>query len=210
MKAEISRRKKRRWTGYATLLATCIGIDLIPLGAISVDALKNFEHFGQNIGLTAFLPTTHLFILWIQPSSSLLTRESFIRFIDKRASGFVKNWDSNPIYTKYPKLCKICGVLFLLILNCICGYFFPKLVYLLATAVPFGLYVLDGLLNHSQRFRSTDLLEWSLYHGVLVTSIVLYVAGLLNYRSPTVSFPSLYLVVVSPRLANGGRRIWAD
>jgi len=100
-------KKKRRWAGYTTLLAICVGIDLVPEGATVV---TKFISFGQSIGLTGFLPPFYLFIMWIQPGNSFLTKENFFGFLEKITPDTIKKWDSNPFYSKHPKFVKFCGI----------------------------------------------------------------------------------------------------
>jgi hypothetical protein len=101
---EKSGKNKRRWAGYTTLLAICIGVDLGPEG---ITIITQFIHCWPSIGLTGLLPPLYLFIMWIQPGNSFLTKENFLTVVDKSTPEVVKKWDSNSLYTNHPKLIKL-------------------------------------------------------------------------------------------------------
>ena len=75
IQVERNGKKKKRWAGYTTLLAVCIAVDLVPRGATHV---KKLIHFGQNIGVTAFIPSAYLFIIWIQTNRPAFSKTQIL------------------------------------------------------------------------------------------------------------------------------------
>jgi hypothetical protein len=182
---EKSGKNKRRWAGYTTLLAICVGVDLVPEGATVV---TNFIHFGQSIGLTGFLPPLYLFIMWIQPGNSFLTKNNFLTLVDNITPEVATKWDSNKL-----------GLVMLLGagegINSMLGILLPGNIYILGLSVPLGMHGLDRLIFMSRNKRSFDVGIWVAFLCVLASSIVLYVYTSVYYVGPVGLFPCLYLYI---------------
>jgi hypothetical protein len=183
----------KRWTVYATLLSFCMNIDL--LHEDTLDSAQ-FIYFGHNIGVTGFLPPLYLFFLWIQPTSSFLSKGRIIALVERWTPEAIKNWNSSRLYTKHPKVILACTFLLLETLNACLSTYMPGQIYLYTGAIPFVLYGADKLTYTLAKHRSRSVI-WFVFFGVLAGSITLSIYTLVNVIGPVVLFSSLYILAVS-------------
>lgn len=173
-------QQKKRWTGYATLLALCIVIDF---QAPAARAVKIFIHYGKNVGLAAFIPTAYLFIIWIQMNPPLV---STARLLSWRV--WVQRKIPPGLESLLMKYCKIIPSpymtwILLFAINFPLALFLPGSVYTVATGVPFGLFALDKVITSVIDGR--HLTRWIIFLFVVSGSIAL------DYFTP------LYLIGIS-------------
>jgi uncharacterized membrane protein len=189
---EKSGKNKRRWAGYTTLLAICIGVDLGPEG---ITIITKFIHCWPSIGLTGLLPPLYLFIMWIQPGNSFLTKENFLTVVDKSIPEVVKKWDSNSLYTNHPKLIQLSLVALLEGINSVFGVFLPGNIYILGLSVPLGMYGLDKLILMSRNKQRIEVRIWVGFLFVLASSILLYIYTSVYLIGPVGLLPCICLYI---------------
>ena len=140
--AKIRGRQKKRWTGYATILGVCIVIDEKAPGSFGT---KKLIHYGQNVGLVAFLPPLYLFVIWMQMDPPVLSNSRLIslraRLPFMNASPRQKAWlqKNRNLRTAL----ELYAIGFIIIGNALLSSFLPGLIYTVATGIPFGLFALD-------------------------------------------------------------------
>lgn len=183
-------RKKKRWAGYATIFAVCVGVDL-PTALFSADAsnIRHFHRFGRNTGLTGILPPLYLFILWIQPTSSFFTKDKILRLIDAFLPNFIKNSDFN---TRHPFIFYQALAIALEGVNACLSILLPGFIYILGTSVPIFLYGLNGL---SCASSPSLIVFWMIYFAILGSSILAWLQTILFSVGSVALFPLLYVIL---------------
>lgn len=168
--AHIKGRQKKRWIGFATVLGVCIVSDLSIPGATQARKIINF---GGNIGLTGWIPTSYLFVVWIQAEPPLISltrmnrvKELFAPRIKSIAGGMRRIRESRTY--KSHKLAYdylLFGVA--ASINAGVSYLTPGLIYPVATGIPLSLYSLDKLLKPA---RPNDRYWWIIIIAIIAIS----------------------------------------
>jgi hypothetical protein len=193
LKAHFTRKQRKRWTVYATLLIFCVGIDLLPQNTMRV---AQVTYFGYNIGITGFLPPLYLFIFWIQPTSSVFSKGGVTALVERLTPEVIKNWDPSRVYTKHPKVFSSCTFVLLEALNACLSTYVPEGVYLPPVLLPFIFYGGDKVMYGFQKGRWLSLMIWFGLFGVLAASAMLILYTPIKVIGPVVLFPSLYILIV--------------
>jgi hypothetical protein len=192
-KAYSTRKQGKRWTVYATLLIFCVEIDLLPQNTMQV---AHVTYFGDNIGITGFLPPLYLFIFWIQPTSSVLSKGRVIALVERLTPEVIKNWDPSRVYTKHPKVFSSCTFVLLEALNACFSTYIPGGVYLFTGLLPFTVYGADKVMYWFEKRRPLSLMIWFGFFGILGASAMLFLYTPAKVIGPTVLFSSLYILIV--------------
>jgi len=189
--------QKKRWTGYATLLATCIVTDFEVPGAQNT---KKFIHYGQNVGLTAFLPPLYLFVIWMQTEPPLLSNSRLLSWRRRLFTVRLLSPRRKAKILKIQHIRLIMAVLRLfgtLAINSMLSYFLPGLIYSVATSIPFALYAVDKFMTSWQETKDIAYL-WFLF-VVVGVSITLQFLTFGNIIGISGLGPSLYLWIYHNR-----------
>lgn len=182
-------KHRKRWVVYATILGTCLAIDLTPGGP----ADPHRVHPGGNIGLTTLVPTLSLFFIWIQPNFSLISQDRLITWTERTALWPSPRFSLSRMYDKRPRLTWTLVFMFLEGLNAISAIFLKCAVYIVVTSIPLGLYAVGRVTTQdSLKLRRTSLSTY-LFLFNLAISCVLHSLIPLFYIGTVLLFSFLYL-----------------
>lgn len=131
--AKLRGRQKKRWTAYATLLSVCIVIDEKAPGSFGT---KKLIHYGQNVGLVAFLPPLYLFVIWMQTEPPMLSNSRLLSW--KARLPFMKLGMQQKARLQKSRHLRIYTVCAITGLNAMFSIFLPGVIYTVATGIPFG------------------------------------------------------------------------
>ena len=183
VETQFRRRQKKRWSGYATLLALCIVIDF---EAPAARAVKTFIHYGKNVGLAAFIPTLYLFVIWMQTDPPIVGHSRLLSWRARLRSRIPRRRGQRNI--RYLGFCAVLGFIGI---NSMLGALLPGLIYVIATGIPFGLYAIDKLVTSVSERK--HLKRWATFAVVVGLSLVMQLFGLAYFVGISALLPSIYL-----------------